>query len=442
MHADLGLSLVRTFGARAVASLGGVVLLVVVARDLGPEAVGGLALAQALLLGSSLLARGGMDNALMRYVGRDASSSYVFLYLWWAIRHGLIISVPVSLLLMALRGYIETWFDSPGLSSILLGIAFSVPAYVFSFLLSGFFKGIRMPATASLMENGSVSLLSALFLWFWYAYYGEIGYAAIGWVHFLASLLVAFQGAGQLWLWNRSKRSVAPCGSDPVQYKDFKSTSRAFFVATFANFMQTVVAIMIAGLLLSDVGLGLFKSAQQVGMFISFVLIVINAVFPPRFAMLYHEGDFKGLDSLARRGALIGIILALPPLSICLIFPAWVLGFLGDEFVRASSMLRVIALAQLVNVATGSVGFLLNMTGHERLMRNIGLICNGFGLLGFWLFIPLWGPMGAALALAFILVVQNITALLYVWKKLGIWTLPCPNFFALIGIETEVKRAS
>ena len=397
LNSDLGVALLRTFLARGIAALGALGLLFVVGRLYGPAGVGVLALAQAVLLGASLLARGGMDNALMRYVGQDHDSAHVLLYFRWALIKGLLGGVLVSSTVLMARDWLESQFGSPGLSSMLLGVSLAVPAYVVAFLLSGFFKGIRMPATASLMENGSVALLAALILVLWHFLVGVEGYAAVGFAHLVAAWLVVMQGGGQVWLWYRRVKTagVLVARAKMVSYEQFCSTSRAFFATTFATFMQNVLAIMVAGWFLSTAELGLFKSSQQVGMLIAFILLVLNAIFPPRFAALYYQGKVAALSRLA----------------------------------------------QLINVATGSVGFLLNMTGHEKLMRNIALFCNFLGLLGFWLLVPPLGPIGAAIALAFILITQNLVSLFYVWRVLGIWTLPCPNLLALLGVKTRAQKA-
>lgn len=443
LNSDLGVALLRTFSARGIAALGALGLLFVVGRLYGPAGVGVLALAQAVLLGASLLARGGMDNALMRYVGQDHDSAHVLLYFRWALIKGLLAGVLVSSAVLMARDWLESQFGSPGLSSMLLGISLAVPAYVVAFLLSGFFKGIRMPATASLMENGSVALLAALILVVWHFLVGVEGYAAVGFAHLVAAWLVVMQGGGQVWLWYRRVKTagVLVARAKMVSYEQFCSTSRAFFATTFATFMQNVLAIMVAGWFLSTAELGLFKSSQQVGMLIAFILLVLNAIFPPRFAALYYQGKVAALSRLARQGVLIGVVVAMPLLLICLIFPVWVLAWFGEGFAGAAPLLRLIALAQLINVATGSVGFLLNMTGHEKLMRNIALFCNFLGLLGFWLLVPPLGPIGAAIALAFILITQNLVSLFYVWRVLGIWTLPCPNLLALLGVKTRAQKA-
>lgn len=444
LRGDLALTLFRTFIARAIAALGALGLLLVVGRSYGPQGVGVLALAQSFLVGAGLLSKSGMDNALMRYVGQDPESRKVISYFLWAFKRAMLVALCVALVLLLSRSLFEHLFSSPGLAEMLIGISFSVPFYVFGYLLSGFFKGVHKSATACLMENGAIALYAGAIFWgvIYFKPEASESLATVGYSYLVAALLVASQGGIQLWLWCRfqpwwleAKCKVPDDTVVSVTKEQFFTTSRAFFAATFAVFIQNVLAVMLAGWLLINADLGLFKTSQQIGMLIAFILLVINAIFPPRFARLYHNGNMAGLSRLSRLGALLGLVVATPLVLVCLFFPLWVLSWFGPGFEGSAPLLRIIALAQLVNVSTGSVGFLLNMTGHERLMRNIALTCNALGLFAFFVLISLYGAIGAAIALAFVLVCQNLVALFYVWRRLAIWTLPCPNVFALLGIR-------
>ncbi|KYZ85958.1 hypothetical protein A3Q32_19270 [Alcanivorax sp. KX64203] len=355
----------------------------------------------------------------------------------------MVLSLIAVVVLWGGRHWFEALFGSAGLAGVLIGIALAVPAYTFGFLLSGFFKGIRKPATACLLENGSVALVAGVFIMMWGKMEDSSDLTTIGYAYAVAAWLVAMQGGYQVWRWCRRQTWWSEhITSDPmpVSLKQFMAASRAFFMTNLASFMQAVLGVMIAGWLLPSVDLGLFKSSQQTAMLIGFILIVINAIFPPRFASLYHQGQMAALGRLARQGALLGAVVAAPLLLLCLVFPNWVLSWFGEGFQDGAPLLRIIALAQLVNVSTGSVGFLLNMTGHERLMRNIALTCNALGLLAFFVLIPPFGALGAALALAFVLVLQNLVALLFVWRRLGIWTFPGPNLLALMGVKSSAER--
>jgi O-antigen/teichoic acid export membrane protein len=406
-----------------------------VGRFYGTAGIGVLALAQSLLFGGNLIARGGMDRTLMLYVGRNPSSRFVFHYLKWAMNRGLLLAIIISIAIYAARFWFESLFDAKGLAELLVGVSIAVPFFVLSYLLAGFFKGIHMPATACMMENGSVSLNAIILLFVSLAFEIEKTYMLIGCCLLVAGMFVAAQGIIQATLWWRiSRRKALEVRSEEaVSEHELQSVSRSFFVLNIAAFVQNFLAVMIAGFFLSSADLGLFKAAQQVGLTIAFVLIVINAIFPPRFASLYHQGKMDELSRLARFGSVLGGAISFPIAAICILAPEWVLHWFGPEFTSGAVILRVIAFAQFVNVGTGSVAILLNMTGNDKLMRNISVITNLIGLVGFWVLIPPFGALGAAIALAFILIMQNLVALVYVWRVLGVWVLPIPNFLEYFG---------
>ena len=432
----------RTFLAKGMSAFGALALVAVVGQFYGPKGVGVYALAYSILLGAGILARRGMGNALVRFVGRDFKSQQARDYLRLAGRRSLVISVPLGLAIFFLRHYIELFFEMPGLSSVLLGIGLAIPFYTWSLLLAGFFKGIRKPATAGLQENGAISLLACGLLLLCHAFdlVSRFGLSLLGWVYLIAAIAIAAQGQMVASIWLKGLGEGDGGCVSPAEKAEFSSASLSFFIISLAAFMQGVLSVLIAGKLLSSEELGLFKSAQQIAISVAFVLMAINAIFPPRFAALYHQGSMAALGKSARRAAVIGLVMSSPFLLACLLVPEWILGLLGEGFDPGAPLLRMLAIAQLVNVATGSVGYLLNMTGHDRTMRNVALTCNGIGLLGFLTLPLVFGALGAAIALAFALVAQNLTAMVLVWIKLGIWTMPGPNLLAMLGIKSHAER--
>jgi len=418
---ELALALMRTFIARGIAAVGGIVLFIVLGRLYGAEGVGVFALAQSIYLGAGILARYGMDNALMRYVGQDPTASAVPVYLRLALTKSALLSTVAAVLVFLLRDQFALWFDAPMLGIVLPGIALAIPPFTVAFVLAGFMKGIRKPATACLLENGGIALVATLLV----LLFDRISTAGIdmaGWAMAVAAWLVFAQGLCQVWNYLKTK----PAGVDKqkVDSSAFNSSSNAFFVMSLAPFMQQTVFVMIAGFYLSDIDLGLFKAAEKLALTISFILIVVNAVLPPRFARLYQLGKIEELASLARKGALCGLLFASPLLILCFIFPKFLLGFFGAEFLEAAPLLRIITLAQAINVATGSVGFLLNMSGHEKLMRNISLGSNALGLVVLLTCAPLHGVCSAAWAIFIIVITQNIFACYYASKKLNFYIIP------------------
>lgn len=431
---DILVPLALTYLAKSAAALGGLFLAIVLGRLYGPGGMGAFALAQSLLLGASIIARYGLDKSLIRYVGQDHESLGALVYLHWALLRAGMLSLIFAIAVFVMRTSIDQLFGVAQLKVLLTGVALSIPAFTLSFVLGGFFKGIRKPVKASLLENGSMSMVAAVIIVCWEWLRPGAGIANVGWALAMSSWIVLLNGVLQVISWSRSEKNKKSGLIEPK--KQFMESASAFFVASFAQFMQQVVSVLVAGWILSSDELGLFRAAERTAVLINFSLLVINAVLPPRFASLYRHNDIDALGMLARKGAMMGVVASAPFLLLCIFAPEYPLGLFGEDFSQAVHMLRIIAIAQLINVVTGSVGFILNMTGHEKLMRNISLACNLIGLLALLVLTPILGALGAAIALSLILILQNCCALVFVWRKLGIWVVPYPNILSLVKVNS------
>lgn len=440
IQGEISASLIRTSLARGVVVIGTILLMVVLGRLYGVKGVGVYGLGQAIILTIAQISKYGMDAALMRFVSINRSSPHIMLYLKWAIIRALGISIILMIALQLGRNSLAEIFGNNELSEMLPGMTVAIPPFTIAYILSGFFKGIRKPASASLLENGSVAWVASTAIVSFY-YLGNLkSLEVVGWAYALASWIVTLQGIFQVVSWKKKQYwNTQDVSRSIFTKKEFMSSSHSFFIMRIARIIQTTVSIVVAGYLLSSYELGLFKASQQMGGLISFILIVINAIYPPYFATLHSEGKYQRLQQLARQSSVIGITLIAPLLVICILYPNWILGLFGKGFPEAAVLLQIVVVAQLINVATGSVGFLLNMTGHEKLMRNISIISNIIGITSFFILIPIFRELGAAFSLAIVLILQNVIALYFVWKRLGIWTIPIPNLLQIIGINSNQK---
>nr|WP_277879386.1 polysaccharide biosynthesis C-terminal domain-containing protein [Coleofasciculus sp. FACHB-712] len=92
----------------------------------------------------------------------------------------------------------------------------------------------------------------------------------------------------------------------------------------------------------------------------------------------------------------------------------------GSSFVEGLPALVILTVGQMVNALSGSVGFLMTMTGHQR---EAALIIGSSAILNVVLnaaLIPYLGINGAALSTALTTALWNIIMLVYVNKQLKI----------------------
>jgi O-antigen/teichoic acid export membrane protein len=135
---------------------------------------------------------------------------------------------------------------------------------------------------------------------------------------------------------------------------------------------------------------------------------------------LYAEGNTAALRRLAQQSAFWTLVTAAPAILVLMLVPDLILQIFGPQFRDGAWTLRILAFGQFVNVATGSVGVLLVMTGHEKLMRNIVAASAVLNLLGALVLVPRYGAIGAATSTACSLAFMKIVSWLMVRKKLHI----------------------
>lgn len=192
------------------------------------------------------------------------------------------------------------------------------------------------------------------------------------------------------------------------------------------SIMQQIVwwgGQLIAGVYNSPQEVAQLSVARNTAVLITFVLTAVNYVSAPRFATLYNEGKLGELKRYARKTSMLMTIAALPFLVFVWFFPDVVMGLFGKEFTSGIWLLRILALGQFINVSTGSVGYLLIMSGHEKDLRNITIINGAIAIVLAFVLNIYFGVIGSAISTAVAIASSNIMAVGIVKKRLGFNTL-------------------
>ena len=183
---------------------------------------------------------------------------------------------------------------------------------------------------------------------------------------------------------------------------------------------------VILGIWSTSADVGIYGVANRVVVLLNFLILAVNSIASPKFSAMHQQGDMRSLRALAKNSTKLLVIVASPAFVILFLVPDKVMGIFGHEFVSGGTVILILAAGQLVNIVTGPAGNVLMMCGHERLVRNTlaasAFICVSISLL----LIPQMGVVGAAIALAITICIENLTMVTLVWRKLGIMTIPIP----------------
>lgn len=385
---------------------------VAVARKLGPAEAGLFFLGFTIVTCLATVGRLGLDNSLVRFIASAAAEgdNGVLRGVYRkALRWAAVSSVVLMLAVLASRGGLARVFDHQGFASMITVMTLAIPLVVFYNLHAQALKGLKKIAQsmATLNVVMPLVLLAGLFL--------PLTTASDVALVYIAACAVAL--AIGYWWWH----AAAPRG---VKVSTFASTTLKasclplWGVAILEQCVQWSSQLLL-GIWGSSEEVALFAAAQRTAMLTSFVLVAVNAIAAPKFAAMHSQNDLEGLRRMALISVRLMLLAALPILMFILLFPGLLMGLFGEDFRAGATALVILAIGQFINIASGSVGFLLSMTGHEKVLRVNVAIGAGVGIvLGAWL-IPNQGVNGAAIATATAVATQNLFGVYQVNRLLG-----------------------
>ena len=112
----------------------------------------------------------------------------------------------------------------------------------------------------------------------------------------------------------------------------------------------------------------------------------------------FASGDISRLKSNYRLSTYWITILSLPIFAAIALFPAEILSLFGKEFYTGGGVLAVLAAGQAANAATGQCGYILMLTGRQKLFFVTSLISFVLDVAIAYIFIPRYGLIGAGIA--------------------------------------------
>ncbi len=414
-------SALAVFQRLAGAALG-FVFQFLVARELGADGAGLFFLAFTVASVVAILCRGGLELAAVRFVSaRIALGDYtgardVYARVFRrAIAFSLFGTVFTASIALPLALYV---FNKPAAATGIAIMSCCVGPIVLYRVHGEALRGLDRIGLSQFLINLAVPLSAISLIPLLAPRFGIDGA--------LASQILAHALAAAIGIFAVRLAFDAMPKTGPSDF-DFKVLERAFaplYQLSVLNLLQSSIATLALGATSADTEVGVYGICQSASLFLQLILLGHNALLGPEFAALHTRGDHASISVLARRATRRMTLEALPIFLLFVIAPEFVLRLFGPEFESGVACLRILAIGQLVNVATGSVGLLLVMSGHERAFRDAVIAALAINLVLNGVLAPRYGIEGAAIATATGVIVQNVAAVWMVKRRLGFFTLP------------------
>jgi len=410
------------FIVRLVGALSGFLMSLFITRNLSVEESGLFFLGFAICTFIGTFCTLGFTNVFIRFIGAYSADKN------WAIvkgvynkgiKYAFITSVIVGGIFFFFSDFLSIQlFNKPELSPVLSVVALTIPFFCLYQLLSFAFQGLHKAVFSIFLQNISTQFIIILALAYVWFFSFDISAKHLVIVLTVAAFITFCIGV-YAWL-SRPENNVK---ADYSINAELIASAKPLWVMMMLASLVQYSGQFITGIYASAEQVAFFSVAQRLAMLTSFVLIAVNMVSAPRFAASAKQGNKEELRATSLIASRVMVTLATPVLIFMLVFPEFLMGLFGEEYKQAAHLLRILVIGQFINVVTGSVGFLLNMSGYEKDMRNVVFFSGPLAIsLGF-LLTPIYGTTGAAVATAIALASQNLIAVYMVKKRLGFNTL-------------------
>jgi len=402
---------IGSFGAKAMQSLSGLGVSMLLAHLLTVEEMGAYGVLIGLLGIATIPAHAGIGRFMMRAVARARShneKSMVGSLISWgrssAYIYGLILASPLLFLSLVLN---EQQPEVMKIATLLL------PAFFATLLIrtdAGALAGLRRTISSQstdLVRNAVMMVLLALVL----ALYGRGSLPS--------ACLIFGAGAMSAHLMTRIRlrdiRIPSSWQSLPIWGDAWKS-SLPFLAVGSITILLSRMDVVLVGFLSGAEEAGRFHIASQFSGIVLFGLTALQASLTPHFVSLHERREANRLKNLAIKASILSSA-AGALLFLVLFFggEALIEQLYGQAYVEAISIILPLALAHLVHSFGGIFSSLLGATGNEKATLRSVMRSGFIKVLAAPILIALFGGVGAAWSLVLYTSVLAILQARHAW---------------------------
>jgi len=393
------------------------------ARLLDPESMGAYFLILSIVLFSAIFAQLGTNIAVVRFIAesmgtnrpaRAAKAIYIslkiavtgitlisFLFLSGG-GHWLAVSAFNSKLMAGVIGIFTVW----------------IAVIALQHLLSEIFRGFSRIDLSSIFGGILTNVLSFIFFVLIWLIYGNSNLHQVIVVSVIScgvSTICAFIFLFEII--NKIK------GKSRLEGKELFFVSIPLLFTNLVMFVISQIDIWIIGIFSHKEDVAIYGAASKLALLISVPILIVNAVVSPLIAELYAKGEKEKLEHTLRSTTTFASLPSFVFLVIYIVFGNNILGFAFGEIYREGSIcLIILSFGQFFYVCSGSPGIVLMMTGFQKQIMAIIIICLVVCLFGSVIMIEYFGINGVAIATAGGLSLQATLLTFYVKKKTDILT--------------------
>lgn len=408
------------FGARVLATGLGLIVSIMTARLYGAEMVGIMAMIQAFLLMATIVTVLGTDTSILRLIPEHVAK-YSVTSAYYVYKKTQYFVGGVSLLVGVFLFISSDFIAQPIFGKPQLSFYFSLaPGFIFFRSLMDLnaqaVRGLQLikPFVFMQVVPSAIVLLALIVMTLL-----QTGQNSPVYAQMFAWASTAVIGAGIMAYFFR--KQMRP--GDAVQTMPIGKILRIstpMLMTASATFLMGQTGVVVLGIFASEADVGYYAMAVKLATLTLFVIGAINSMAAPKFSELYNKGEMDELFYVAKKSTRLIFWSTVPLLLVLVVFGGALLQlFFGAAFQVAYPAMVMLVAGQLVSCMAGSTGHFMNMTGNEKVFRNIVVVTSLLNVALSVLLIPRFGILGAAIATAVCMVIWNAATVYYIKSRYG-----------------------
>jgi O-antigen/teichoic acid export membrane protein len=409
------------FAGTLFTAVAGYLFKIFLARVLGAEALGLYALGMTIIGFVGIFNALGIPQAAVRFVALYTASGKLTELRSFFVR-GLtylgVTNLVLGIAVVAFGPWVATRvYRAPELKSYMPLFALIMVAGAFSgffgFALQGYKDVSRRTIITNFIGTPLMMLATLIFVRWGFGLWGYI-FAQV-----LATAVVVAMLAWTVWKLTPSAARhlhgpLAPLGSQVLAF------SAAVFGMSLLEFLLGQVDKILIGVFINAREVGIYAVATSIVAFVPIALQSVNQIFSPTIADLHARGQQALLGRLFQTLTKWILGFTLPLATVVIVFARPFMRIFGPDFEAGWIVLVIGTLGQLVNCGTGSVGYLLLMSGNQVRLVRVQTVMTVIMIVLNLLLIPKFGIVGAALVTAVSNIATNAWNLQQVRSSLGL----------------------
>ncbi len=209
-------------------------------------------------------------------------------------------------------------------------------------------------------------------------------------------------------------------------YNELLAVSFPMLFSSAFLFLSNWTDVFMLGKMVTKADLGVYNAAYKLSLVALVVINAVNTVLAPKISRLYGENKIKIIGQEVQHATKLITLITLPLVILLIVFRVPILSLYSEAFIRGEYVLVVVSLGLLFNAFSGSVGQILNMTKHQKVLRKFTLYSLLINVTLNYFLIIRYGILGAAIASVISNVFLNTLCVIFIKKKFNFYAFYQP----------------